>query len=387
MRNAYIVDAVRSPIGKRNGSLRGWHPVDLSAVVVEELVHRTGVDPERVDDVIWGCVSQTGEQGLNVGRWVALAAGLPETVPGTSVDRQCGSSQQAVHFAAQGVMAGVYDVVIAGGVESMTRVPMGSTMQQGPGFPFGPRIVGRYALVPQGLSAEMVAERWSLSRERLDTLALESHRRAARAIDEGRFAGQIVPIPAGEGGGEGLEVDEGVRRETSLEALGGLKPAFRPDGVVTAGNSSQISDGAGALLVAGEDVVERMGWKPLARVAHFAVTGVDPVIMLTGPIPATAKVLERAGLGIGDVDLFEVNEAFASVVAAWLHDTGADWERVNVNGGAIAVGHPLGGSGAILMTRLVHEMKRTGARRGLQTMCEGGGTANATLLELAGGTV
>ncbi len=387
MRNAYIVDAVRSPIGKRNGSLRGWHPVDLSAVVVEELVRRTGVDPERVDDVIWGCVSQTGEQGLNVGRWVALAAGLPETVPGTSVDRQCGSSQQAVHFAAQGVMAGVYDIVIAGGVESMTRVPMGSTMQQGPGFPFGPRIVGRYALVPQGLSAEMVAERWSLSRERLDTLALESHRRAARAIDEGRFAGQIVPIPAGEGGGEGLEVDEGVRRETSLEALGGLKPAFRPDGVVTAGNSSQISDGAGALLVAGEDVVERMGWKPLARVAHFAVTGVDPVIMLTGPIPATAKVLERAGLGIDDVDLFEVNEAFASVVAAWLHDTGADWERVNVNGGAIAVGHPLGGSGAILMTRLVHEMKRTGARRGLQTMCEGGGTANATLLELVGGTV
>jgi acetyl-CoA acyltransferase len=361
--------------------------VDLSAVVVENLLQRTGVDPAAVDDVIWGCVSQTGEQGLNLGRWVALASGLPESVPGTTVDRQCGSSQQAVHFAAQGVMAGVYDIVIAGGVESMTRVPMGSTMQQGPGFPFGPRVVGRHALVPQGLSAEMVAERWSLSRERLDTLALESHRRAARAIDEGRFAGQIVPIPAGEGGGEGLEVDEGVRRETSLEALAGLKPAFRPDGVVTAGNSSQISDGAGALLVAGEDVVERMGWKPLARVAHFAVTGVDPVIMLTGPIPATAKVLERAGLGIDDVDLFEVNEAFASVVAAWLHDTGANWQRVNVNGGAIAVGHPLGGSGAILMTRLVHEMKRTGARRGLQTMCEGGGTANATLLELAGGTV
>jgi len=382
MRHAYVVDAVRSPIGKRNGGLRGWHPVDLSAVVVEELVRRTGVDPERVDDVIWGCVSQTGEQGLNLGRWVALAAGLPETVPGTTVDRQCGSSQQAVHFAAQGVMAGVYDIVIAGGVESMTRVPMGSTMQQGPGFPFGPRIVGRYALVPQGLSAEMVAERWGLSRERLDTLALESHQRAARAIDEGRFGGQVVPIPPGEGGGEGLEVDEGVRRETSLEALAGLKPAFRPDGVVTAGNSSQISDGTGALLIAGEDVVERMGWKPLARVAHFAVTGVDPVIMLTGPIPATAMVLERAGLGIEDVDLFEVNEAFASVVAAWLHETGADWEKVNVNGGAIAVGHPLGGSGAILMTRLLHEMKRTGAQRGLQTMCEGGGTANATLLEL-----
>ncbi|HSQ37387.1 MAG TPA: thiolase family protein [Acidimicrobiia bacterium] len=382
MRHAYIVDAVRSPIGKRNGGLRGWHPVDLSAVVVEELLRRTGVDPQRVDDVIWGCVSQTGEQGLNLGRWVGLAAGLPETVPGVTIDRQCGSSQQAVHFAAQGIMAGAYDIVIAGGVESMTRVPMGSTMQQGPGFPFGPRIVGRYALVPQGLSAEMVAERWGLSRERLDTLALESHRRTARAIDEGRFAGQIVPIPAGEGGGEGAEVDEGVRRETSLEALGGLKPAFRPDGVVTAGNSSQISDGAGALLVAGEDVVERMGWKPLARVAQFAVTGVDPVIMLTAPIPATAQVLARAGLGIEDVDLFEVNEAFASVVAAWLHETGADWEKVNVNGGAIAVGHPLGGSGAILMTRLLHEMKRTGARRGLQAMCEGGGTANATLLEL-----
>jgi acetyl-CoA acyltransferase len=382
MRRAYVVDAVRSPIGRRNGGLRGWHPVDLSGVVVEELVRRTGVDPERVDDVIWGCVSQTGEQGLNVARWVGLAAGLPETVPAVSVDRQCGSSQQAVHFAAQGVMAGVYDIVIAGGVESMTRVPMGSTMQQGPGFPFGPRIVGRYALVPQGLSAEMVAERWSLSREQLDALALESHQRTARAIDEGRFTGQIVPLPAGEGGGEGLEVDEGVRRETSLEALAGLKPAFRPDGVVTAGNSSQISDGAGALLIAGEDVVERMGWKPLARVAHFAVTGVDPVIMLTGPIPATAQVLERAGLGIEDVDLFEVNEAFASVVAAWLHETGADWEKVNVNGGAIAVGHPLGGSGAILMTRLLHEMKRTGARRGLQVMCEGGGTANATLLEL-----
>jgi len=384
MRNAFIVDAVRSPIGKRNGGLRGWHPVDLSAVVVENLLQRTGMDPAAVDDVIWGCVSQTGEQGLNLGRWVALAAGLPESVPGTTVDRQCGSSQQAVHFAAQGIMAGVYDVVIAGGVESMTRVPMGSTMQQGPGFPFGPRIANRYPLVPQGLSAEMVAERWGLSRERLDTLSLESHRRAARAIDEGRFAGQVVPIPPGDGGGEGLAMDEGVRRETSLEVLGSLKPAFRPDGVITAGNSSQISDGAGALLLAGEDVVERMGWTPLARVAGFAVTGVDPVIMLTGPIPATAQLLERAGLSIEDVGLFEVNEAFASVVAAWLQETGADWEKVNVNGGAIAVGHPLGGSGAILMTRLVHEMKRVGARRGLQTMCEGGGTANATLVELAG---
>ena len=381
MGNAFIVDAVRSPIGKRNGSLRGWHPVDLSALVVEALVRRTGVDPGRVDDVIWGCVSQTGEQGLNLARWVGLAAGLPESVPGVSVDRQCGSSQQAVHFAAQGVMAGVYDVVIAGGVESMTRVPMGSTMQQGPGLPFGSRVLGRYSLVPQGLSAEMVAERWGLTREALDALSLESHRRSARATDEGRFAGQLVMV---EGEAGSLAVDEGIRRETSLEALGALKPAFKPDGLVTAGNSSQIADGAGALLIASEAAVARMGWRPLARLTGFAVTGVDPVIMLTGPIPATAMVLERAGLAIGDVDLFEVNEAFASVVAAWTAETGADPERVNPNGGAIAVGHPLGASGAILMTRLVHEMVRTGARRGLQAMCEGGGTANATLVELAG---
>ena len=379
--NAFIVDAVRTPIGKRNGSLRGWHPVDLSALVVEALVRRTGVDPGKVDDVIWGCVSQTGEQGLNLARWVGLAAGLPESVPGVSVDRQCGSSQQAVHFAAQGIMAGVYDVVIAGGVESMTRVPMGSTMQQGPGLPFGSRVLGRYSLVPQGLSAEMVAERWGLTREALDALSLESHRRSARAADEGRFAGQLVTV---EGEAGSLAADEGIRRETSLEALGALKPAFKPDGVVTAGNSSQIADGAGALLIASEAAVARMGWRPLARLTGFAVTGVDPVIMLTGPIPATAMVLERAGLAIGDVDLFEVNEAFASVVAAWTAETGADPERVNPNGGAIAVGHPLGASGAILMTRLVHEMVRTGARRGLQAMCEGGGTANATLVELAG---
>jgi acetyl-CoA acyltransferase len=378
MTAAFIVDAVRTPIGRRNGSLRGWHPVDLSALVVEALVARTGVDPAVVDDVIWGCVSQTGEQGLNLGRWVGLAAGLPEHVPGVSLDRQCGSSQQAIHFAAQGVLAGVYDIVIAGGVESMTRVAMGSTMQQGPGLPFGARVLSRYALVPQGLSAEMVAERWGLSREACDALSLESHRRAARAWDEDRFSGQLVPVQGEEGS---LAVDEGIRRDTSLEALGGLKAAFRPDGVVTAGNSSQISDGAAAVLVASEAAVARQGWQPLARLAGFAVTGVDPVIMLTGPIPATARVLERAGLGVGDVDFFEVNEAFASVVLAWQAETGADPARVNPNGGAIAVGHPLGASGAILMTRLVHEMARTGARRGLQTMCEGGGTANATLVE------
>jgi acetyl-CoA acetyltransferase family protein len=375
---AFIVDAVRTPIGKRNGSLRGWHPVDLAALVVEALVARTGTDPAEVDDVIWGCVSQTGEQGLNLARWVGLAAGLPEHVPGVAIDRQCGSSQQAIHFAAQGVMAGVYDVVIAGGVESMTRIPMGATMQQGPGLPFGARVLSRYALVPQGLSAEMVAERWGLSREACDAFSLGSHRRAALAWDEGRFAGQVIPVQGDEGS---LAVDEGIRRDTSLEALGALKAAFRPDGVITAGNSSQISDGAAAVLVASEAAVARRGWQPLARLAGFAVTGVDPVIMLTGPIPATALVLERAGRGIGDVDLFEVNEAFASVVLAWQAETGADPATVNPNGGAIAVGHPLGASGAILMTRLVHEMARTGARRGLQAMCEGGGTANATLVE------
>jgi len=377
---AFIVDAVRTPIGKRNGALRGWHPVDLSALVVEALLSRTGMDPGQVDDVIWGCVSQTGEQALNVARWVGLAAGLPDHVPGVSIDRQCGSSQQAVHFAAQGIMAGACDIVIAGGVESMTRVPMGSTMQQGPGFPFGTRVLGRYSLVPQGLSAEMVAERWGLTRERLDAISLESHRRSARAWDEGRFATQVVAV---EGEAGTLGADEGIRRDTSLEALGALKSAFKPDGVVTAGNSSQISDGVAALLVASEAAVARLGWQPLARVTHFSVVGVDPVIMLTGPIPATARVLDRAGLGVADVDVFEVNEAFASVVAAWQAETGADPERVNPNGGAIAVGHPLGASGAILMTRLVHEMVRTGARRGLQAMCEGGGTANATLLERA----
>jgi acetyl-CoA acetyltransferase family protein len=378
MAEAFIVDAVRTPIGKRNGSLRGWHPVDLAGLVVEALVKRTGVDPGAVDDVVWGCVSQVGEQTGNIGRWAALAGGLPESVPGTTVDRQCGSSQQALHFAAQGVMAGVYDIAIAGGVEMMTRVPMGSNLGQGLGMPFGMRMMTRYPLVPQGLSAEMIAERWGLTRAALDALSLESHRRAARAIDEGRFASQLVAV---EGEAGSLAADEGVRRDTSLEALGGLKLAFKTDGTVTAGNSSQISDGAAAVLVASEAAVARMGWKPLARFAEFAVVGDDPVIMLTGPIPATRKILEKAGLGIGDVGVFEVNEAFAAVVAAWLAETGADPERVNPNGGAIAMGHPLGASGAILMTRLVHEMARTGARYGLQTMCEGGGTANATLVE------
>jgi acetyl-CoA acyltransferase len=386
MRSAVVVDAVRTPVGKRNGALKGWHPVDLSAVILRALADRNSLDAAQVDDVIWGCVSQTGEQTANVGRWAALAAGFPETVPGVTIDRQCGSSQQAAHFAAQGVMAGAYDVVIAGGVESMTRVPMGVTFDQGPGFPFGPAALARYdnKLVPQGISAEIIAERWGISRQRLDAMAFDSQLRAARATDDGRFRSQIIPLGVAPGAAVTMTADEGIRRDTSLEALAGLKPAFRPDGVVTAGNSSQISDGAGALLIAGEDVAQRMGWRPMARFAGFSVTGVDPVTMLSGPIPATIDLLKRQGLAVSDVDLFEVNEAFASVVAAWLAETGAEWDKVNVNGGAIALGHPLGGSGAILMTRLVHEMVRRGARRGLQTMCEGGGTANATLLELVG---
>lgn len=386
MRNAVIVDAVRTPIGRRNGKLRGWHPADLSSLTIEALIERNGVDPHRVDDVIWGCVSQTGEQAGNVGRWALLAAGLPEEVPGVTIDRQCGSSQQAVHFAAQGVMAGAYDIVIAGGVESMTRVPMGSTYQQGPGFPFGPKVLERYdnGLVPQGISAELIAEKWGIGRDRLDRLSYDSHVRAATATDEGRFEKQLVPVQVTleNGTTETMTVDEGFRRETSVEALSNLKPAFKEGGVITAGNSSQISDGAGALLVVAEEVAEELGWQPMARITHFSVVGSDPIVMLDAPIPATEQVLERAGLGMDDIDLFEINEAFASVVIAWLTETGGDWEKVNVNGGAIAMGHPLGASGAILMTRLVHEMVRAGARRGLHAMCEGGGTANGTILEV-----
>lgn len=385
MRNAVIVDAVRTPVGRRNGLLKDLHPVDLAAAALRALVDRTGIDPARVDDVIMGCVSQTGEQGLNVGRNAALAAGFPEEVPATSVDRQCGSSQQAAHFAAQGVMAGQYDIVIAGGVEHMTRVPMGVTAQQGPGFPFGPMMLERYnhGLVPQGISAEMVAEKWGLTRERLDEFSFESHRRAAAATDEGRFAREIIPLEVTTEDGQAVTMgaDEGIRRDTSLEKLAALKPAFKPDGVVTAGNSSQISDGAAAVLVMGEDVAERLGLTPMVRFRGFALAGVDPVIMLTAPIPATEKVLERSGLNVDDIDLFEINEAFASVPLAWLAETGADWAKVNVNGGAIANGHPLGASGAKIMATLAHEMVRTGARYGLQTMCEGGGLANATLFE------
>jgi acetyl-CoA acyltransferase len=376
-RDAVIVDAVRTPVGKRDGGLSGVHPVDLSAHVLQALAERTGLDPAVVDDVVWGCVSQTGEQAVNVGRNAALAAGWPEDVVGVTIDRQCGSSQQAAHFAAAGVIAGQYDVAVAGGVESMSRVPMLCTVSQGPGVPFGPRMLDRYAggLVPQGISAEIIAERWGLSRTALDEIAVRSHACAAAATDSGAFEPEIVPV------GD-VAADEGIRRGTDLEKLAGLRTAFKDDGVVTAGNSSQISDGAAALLVTTSERAAQLGWRPLARFHAFATAGVDPVTMLTAPIPATRKVLDRAGLSLDDIGAVEVNEAFASVVGAWLAETGADPARVNPRGGAIALGHPLGGSGARLMTTLVHHMRATGTRYGLQTMCEGGGMANATVLEL-----
>ncbi len=383
-REAVIVEAVRTAIGRRNGRLKDWHPVDLMAQVLSALVQRTGIEPGLVDDVIVGCVSQVGEQSLNIGRNAVLAAGFPETVPGTTVDRQCGSSQQAIHFAAQGVLSGAYDVVIAGGVESMTRVPMGST-SQGPGMPFGSQMIKRYdnGLVHQGISADLVAQKWELSREKLDEFSLESHRRAAQARDEGRFKSQIVPITVkNEDGTTGVfEQDEGIRSDTSLEKLASLKPAFKPDGLITAGNSSQISDGAAATLIMERATAERLGLKPRARFVSFALAGDNPILMLTAPIPATFKVLQKAGMTMDQIDLVEINEAFASVVLAWQNETQADSQRVNVNGGAVAIGHPLGASGARLTTVLLHELERIGGRYGLQTICEGGGTANAMIIE------
>jgi len=379
--DAVIVDAVRTPLGRRNGMLAGWHPVDLSAHVLRALVERNHLDPALVDDVIMGCVSQVGDQALNIGRNAVLAAGFPDTVPGTSIDRQCGSSQQALHFAAQGVMAGAYDIVIAAGVESMTRVPMGSSLLPGRD-PFGAQVHEHYpGLVPQGLSAELIAEKWALTRDELDAYSLESHVRAARAADEGRFEREIVGVQATDEPGTLLLADEGIRRDTTLERLASLKPAFQTGGVVTAGNSSQITDGAAAVLVASEEVARLLGLTPRARVHAFALAGSDPVLMLTAPIPATAKVLERGKLTLDDIDLVEINEAFASVVLAWEREVHADPGRVNVNGGAIALGHPLGCSGARLTATLVCELERTGGRFGLQTMCEGGGMANAAIIE------
>ncbi|OBH82698.1 thiolase family protein [Mycobacterium scrofulaceum] len=380
MRETVIVEAVRTAVGKRNGGLAGMHAADLSAVVLNELLERTGVGPEMVDDVIWGCVSQVGDQSSNIGRYAVLAAGWPETIPGTTVNRACGSSQQALDFAVQAVMSGQQDVVVAGGVEVMSRVPLGSA--RATGMPYGPKVLARYDdfSFNQGLSAEMIAKKWGFSRTRLDEYSAQSHERAAAAQDAGAFTDQIVPVFTGDD--TVVAADEGVRRGTTVEKLSGLKPAFTEDGVIHAGNSSQISDGAAALLVTTAEMAVELGLTPLVRYLAGAVTGADPVLMLTGPIPATEKVLKKAGVPLSEVGAFEVNEAFAPVPLAWLAETGADPERVNPLGGAIALGHPLGASGAVLMTRMAHHMRANGIRYGLQTMCEGGGTANATLVEL-----
>ncbi|MEU9359003.1 thiolase family protein [Streptomyces sp. NPDC048301] len=384
MRDAVIVDAVRTPVGKGKpgGALSGIHPVDLSAHVLGALAERNGLDPVTVDDVIWGCVSQVGEQAGCVGRYAVLAAGWPESVPGVTVDRQCGSSQQAVHQAAAGVIAGQYDIAIAGGVEVMSRVPMGSTRGENGGKPFGPLVGERYdhVVFNQGIGAEMIADEFGLTRADLDQHALDSHARAVRAIDEGRFKGQIAPVTLADG--TVVDTDEGVRRGGTLEKLGQLATPFKEGGVISAGNASQISDGAAALLVTTSEIAARNGWTPIARFHTGTVTGVDPVTMLKGPIPATAKVLQRAGLTHADIGAYEINEAFASVSLGWQRQTGADYDLLNPNGGAMALGHPLGASGARLMTTLVHHMRDNGIRYGLQSMCEGGGMANATVLEL-----
>jgi acetyl-CoA acyltransferase len=380
MRDAVICAAVRTPVGKRGGGLSGVHAVDLSASVLNALVERAGIDPAVVDDVFWGCVSQVGEQALNIGRTAALAAGWPESVPGTTIDRQCGSSQQAVAFAAATVVSGQADVVVAGGVESMSRVPMGSTRGEGAGKPLGPRFLERYGVSPnQGIGAEMIAERWGLSRTELDEFSLGSHEKAAKAQADGAFDEEIVPVSTPDGV---VSADEGIRAGGTLEKLAALKTPFKADGVISAGNASQISDGSAALLVTTSEKARELGLTPIVRVHTTVMAADDPVIMLTAPIPATKKVLERSGLSIDEIGVFEVNEAFAPVPMAWLAETGADAARLNPHGGAIALGHPLGGSGARIMTTLVHRMQATGTRYGLQTMCEGGGMANATILEL-----
>jgi acetyl-CoA acetyltransferase family protein len=383
MAEAVIVEAVRSPIGKRNGGLSGVHPAELSAQVLNGLVERAGVDPALVDDVIWGCVMQAGEQALDIGRTALLTAGWPESVPGVTVDRQCGSSQQSVHFAAAGVVAGHYDVVVAGGVESMSRTPMGSSLAGG-GNPYPAGFKDRYKQTPnQGIGAEMIAEQWGFDRTALDQFSLDSHEKAAAAQDSGAFDDQIVAIKPTDGAQDSVVLkDEGIRRGTTLEKMGQLKPAFREDGVIHAGNSSQISDGSAALLFMSAEKAKELGLKPIAKVHTAVLAGADPVIMLTAPIPATQKALKRSGLTIDQIGAFEVNEAFAPVPMAWLKDIGADEKKLNPNGGAIALGHPLGGSGARIMTTLLYHMRDNGIQYGLQTMCEGGGQANATILEL-----
>ena len=398
MPTAVIVDAVRTAGGKRNGKLSGWHPVDLAAETLNALVERNQIDPAVIEDVIMGCVMQAGAQSVNVARNAVLAAGWPEEVPGTTVDRQCGSGQQAAHFAAQAVIAGAHDVVVAGGVEVMSQVPMGASIGDGRyGLPFGPRMSERYrdvgGLVPQGISAELIADKWGLTREELDAFGAQSQQRAARARDEGRFANEIIAVRSIHRDKETgnitesddlVTADEGIRPDTTAESLANLKPAFKPDGKVTAGNSSQITDGASAALIMSEDKAAELGLTPRARFHSFALAGADPVMMLTAPIPATQRVLDKAGLSLDDIDLVEINEAFASVVVAWQRETGADISKVNVNGGAIALGHPLGCSGTKLLATLLNELERTGGRYGLETMCEGGGMANATIIERFG---
>jgi acetyl-CoA acyltransferase len=393
MTTAVIVDAVRTAGGKRNGKLRNWHAVDLASEALKALQERNQLDPALVDDVIMGCVMQVAEQSLNIGRNAVLAAGWPESVPATTIDRQCGSSQQALHFAAQGVMAGAYDIVVAAGVESMTRVPMGSSVVPNMGYPFGPRVMARYApgggLVGQGIGAEMIADQWGISREDLDAFSAQSHQRAATATAEGRFENEIIPVAIRDDEGNDtsdlLLADEGIRPDSSVETLGNLKPAFKPEGgKVTAGNSSQITDGSSAVLIMSEEKASELGLRPRARFHAFALAGVDPVTMLTGPIPATTAVLERAKLTMDDIDVVEINEAFASVVLAWEKEHHPNMETVNPNGGAIALGHPLGASGGKLMATLLNELERTDGRYGLLTMCEGGGLANATIIERLG---
>jgi len=379
MHNAVIVGAVRTAVGRKNGKLAGVRPDDLLADTLKALVARTKIDPSEVEDVVMGCVDQVGEQGFNIARNAALIAGLPLDVCGTTLDRMCGSGQQAANFAAMGVMSGQYECVIAGGVENMSRVPMGSN-GMGPGDgPISPRLQALYNIIPQGLSAEMIAEQWGIKREELDEFAAGSHERAGRAIAEGRFKREIVPITLADG--SVFEIDEGVRVPVNREKMAALAPSFKPDGVVTAANSSQISDGASALLIMSEARAKALGLAPRARIVATSLAGVDPTIMLTGPIPATQRVLKKAGLKLDQIDLFEINEAFASVVLAWERELHPDMSRVNVNGGAIALGHPLGCSGGKLMTTLLHELERTKKRYGLQTMCIGFGQGIGTIIE------
>ena len=383
MREAVIVEAVRTPIGKRNGRLKDIHPVVLGSLVLKEVVRRAGIEPQQVDDVVFGCVGQAGEQSLNVGRNAWLTAGFPVTTPATTVDRQCGSSQQAIHFAANLIQSGVCDITIAGGVESMSRVPMGSNAMQ-PGHPFPPELSELYDLVPQGISAELIARKYNVTRKEMDEFGVLSHHRAADATEKGYLRSQIMPVDVpveGNGHVDVFDRDEGFRPNANYEAAASLQPAFNPEHSITAGNSSQISDGAAAVLIMSLEKAKQLGIKPRARIRAQAVVGTDPVLMLEGPIPGTAAVLKRAGLELSSIDLFEVNEAFASVVLAWQKETGADLAKTNVNGGAIAVGHPLGASGAILMTRLLHELERRDGRYGLETMCCGGGIGTATIID------